>query len=83
MNKKLYVGGLSYSVTDSQLQQLFAGHGTVESAKVIVDRDTNSSRGYGFVEMSTQDEAEKAIAALNGTLHEGRNLKVNISKPRV
>jgi cold-inducible RNA-binding protein len=83
MNKKLYVGGLAYSVTDSQLQQLFAAHGTVESAKVVLDRDTNTSKGFGFVEMSTQEEADKAIAALNGTLLEGRNLKVNISKPRV
>ncbi len=82
MNKRLYVGGLAYSVTDSQLQQLFSGHGTVESAKVIMDRDTDRSRGYGFVEMSTQEEAEKAISALNGSLHEGRNIKVNISKPR-
>ena len=82
MNKKLYVGGLAYSVTDSQLQQLFAGHGTVESAKVIMDRDTDRSRGYGFVEMSTQEEAEKAVTALNGSLHEGRNIKVNVSKPR-
>jgi len=82
MNKKLYVGGLAYSVTDSQLQQLFAGHGTVETAKVIMDRETDRSRGYGFVEMSTLEEAEKAVAALNGSLHEGRNIKVNISKPR-
>src|SRR5271169_5449467 len=82
MNKKLYVGGLAYSVTDSQLQALFAAHGTVESAKVIMDRDTDRSRGYGFVEMSTQEEAEKAIAALNGTQHEGRSLTVNLSKPR-
>lgn len=82
MNKKLYVGGLSYSVTDSQLQALFASHGTVESAKVIMDRDSDRSRGFGFVEMSTQEEAEKAIAALNGTQHEGRNLTVNMSKPR-
>ena len=83
MNKKLYVGGLAYSVTDSQLQQLFASHGTVESAKVVLDRETNSSKGFGFVEMSTEEEVEKAIAALNGYLLEGRNLKVNISKPRV
>ncbi len=82
MNKKLYVGGLSYSVTDDQLRQLFTGQGTVESAKVITDRDTNRSRGFGFVEMSTQEEAEKAIQALNGTQHEGRSLTVNISKPR-
>jgi len=82
MNKKLYVGGLAYSVTDAQLQQLFAGHGTVESAKVVTDRETDRSRGFGFVEMGTQEEAEKAIAALNGTLLEGRNLTVNMSRPR-
>jgi RNA recognition motif-containing protein len=82
MNKKLYVGGLAYTVTDSQLQALFASQGTVESAKVLMDRDTDRSRGFGFVEMSTQEEAEKAIAALNGTQHEGRNITVNMSKPR-
>ena len=82
MNKKLYVGGLAYSVTDDQLQQLFAQHGTVESAKVITDKYTDRSRGFGFVEMSTVEEAEKAIQALNGSQHEGRKLTVNISKPR-
>ena len=82
MNKKLYVGGLSYSVTDSQLQAMFTPHGTVESAKVITDRDSDRSRGFGFVEMGTQEEAEKAIAALNGTQQDGRSLTVNISKPR-
>ena len=82
MNKKLYVGGLSYSVTDEQLQQLFASHGTVESAKVITDKYTDRSRGFGFVEMGTPEEAEKAIQALNGAQHEGRKLTVNISKPR-
>jgi cold-inducible RNA-binding protein len=82
MNKKLYVGGLAYSVTDDQLQQHFSTHGKVESAKVIMDRDSGRSRGYGFVEMGTQEEAEKAIAALNGTQMEGRNITVNISKPR-
>jgi cold-inducible RNA-binding protein len=82
MNKKLYVGGLAYSVTDAQLQQYFAAHGKVESAKVIMDRDSDRSRGYGFVEMSTQEEAEKAIAALNGTQMDGRNITVNIAKPR-
>ena len=82
MNKKLYVGGLSYSVTDAQLSELFQSHGTVESAKVITDRDTDRSRGFGFVEMSTQQEAEQAIKALNGTQHEGRSLTVNESKPR-
>ena len=82
MGKKLYVGGLAYSVTDAQLQQLFASQGKVESAKVITDRDTDRSRGFGFVEMSTQEEAEKAITSLNGTSLEGRNLTVNMSKPR-
>ena len=82
MNKKLYVGGLSYSVTDSQLQAMFAGHGTVESAKVVTDRDSGRSRGFGFVEMGTQEEAEKAIAALNGSQMGGRSLTVNVSKPR-
>ena len=82
MNKKLYVGGLSYSVTDSQLRDMFTSHGTVESAKVVTDRDSDRSRGFGFVEMGTQEEAEKAIAALNGTQQDGRSLTVNISKPR-
>lgn len=82
MNKKLYVGGLSYNTNDSQLEQLFASHGTVASAKVITDRETQRSRGFGFVEMSTQEEAEKAIAALNGTQFDGRNITVNMSKPR-
>ena len=82
MNKKIYVGGLAYTVTDEQLQELFGAHGTVESAKVIMDKYTDSSRGFGFVEMSTQQEAEQAIAALNGTEHEGRVLTVNVAKPR-
>ncbi len=82
MNKKLYVGGLPYSVTDDQIRELFAAHGTVESATVVKDRYTDKSRGFGFVEMSTQQEAENAIAALNGTEMEGRSLTVNVSKPR-
>jgi RNA recognition motif-containing protein len=82
MNKKLYVGGLPYSVTDEQLTELFEPHGTVESAKVITDRYPDRSGGFGFVEMSTQAEAEAAIAALNGTELEGRSLTVNVSKPR-
>ncbi len=82
MNKKLYVGGLPYSVTDEQLRELFTSHGTVESAQVVTDKYTDRSRGFGFVEMSTQEEAEKAIQALNGTSLEGRTLTVNISKPR-
>ena len=82
MNKKLYVGGLPYSVTDEQLRELFGAHGTVESATVITDKFTDRSRGFGFVEMSTQEEAEKAIAALNGSQMGGRSLTVNVSKPR-
>jgi RNA recognition motif-containing protein len=82
MQKKLYVGGLSYSVTDEQLRSLFAAHGTVESANVVRDKSSDSSRGFGFVEMSTQEEAEKAIAALNNTQFEGRSLSVNLAKPR-
>ncbi len=82
MNKKLYVGGLSYNTNDSQLEQYFASQGTVVSAKVITDRETQRSRGFGFVEMGTQEEAEKAIAALNGTQFDGRTITVNMSKPR-
>jgi len=82
MNKKLYVGGLPYSITDDRLHELFSAHGTVESANVITDRYSDQSRGFGFVEMSTQEEAEAAIAALDGTELEGRSLKVNIAKPR-
>jgi RNA recognition motif-containing protein len=82
MNKKLYVGGLPYSVTDEQLSELFESHGTVESAKVITDRYTDRSRGFGFVEMGTQAEAEQAIQALNGSELGGRSLTVNVSKPR-
>ena len=82
MNKNIYVGGLSYSVTDQQLEETFSAYGTVETAKVITDKFSGSSRGFGFVEMSTQQEAEKAIEALNGTELEGRTLTVNIAKPR-
>ncbi len=82
MNKKIYVGGLAYSVTDDQLRALFEAHGTVESANVITDKYTDRSRGFGFVEMGTQQEAEKAIEAMNGIQHEGRSLTVNMSKPR-
>lgn len=82
MNKKVYVGGLSYSVTDQQLRDLFSAHGSVESANVITDRDTDRSRGFGFVELGTQEEAQSAIESLNGTEHEGRTLTVNFSKPK-
>ena len=82
MNKKLYVGGLAYAVTDEQLRELFAPHGTIESVNVITDRYTGESRGFGFVEFSTQEEAQAAISAVNGVEHMGRELKVNMSRPR-
>ena len=83
MGMKLYVGNLSYSVTDSNLEQMFAAHGTVTSAQVIMDRDTGRSKGFGFVEMSTDQEAQAAIQALNGADSGGRALTVNEAKPRV
>jgi RNA recognition motif-containing protein len=82
MGKKLYVGNLSYDVDSSALEQLFASHGHVESAQIITDRDTGRSKGFGFVEMSTDDEAQAAIAALNGQEHGGRALTVNEAKPK-
>ncbi len=82
-NNKLYVGGLPYSVTDGQLQEIFADHGTVESARVIADKFTGQSRGFGFVEMGSGDEAQKAIQALNSTQLDGRTLVVNEAKPMV
>jgi len=81
MGSKLYVGGLPYSVTEGRLQELFAEHGTVQSANVISDKFTGQSRGFGFVEMSSGDEAQKAISALNGTQFDGRTLVVNEAKP--
>ncbi len=81
MSNKLYVGGLPYSVTEGRLQEIFAEHGTVESAKVISDKFTGQSRGFGFVEMSSGGEAQKAIQALNGTQLDGRTLIVNEAKP--
>jgi len=82
MGKKLYVGNLDYGVTDSALEQMFAAHGTVESAQVIMDRDTGRSKGFGFVEMKTEQEARAAIAALNGAKSGDRTLTVNEAKPR-
>jgi len=82
MNNKLYVGGLSYSVTDSQLQEIFSAHGSVESARVIADKFTGQSRGFGFVEMGSGIEAQAAISGLNGTQHSGRSLIVNEAKPQ-
>jgi cold-inducible RNA-binding protein len=82
MGKKLYVGNLGFNVSDSDLQQLFSAHGTITSAQVIIDRDTNQSKGFGFVEMGSDGEAQAAIAALDGKEHGGRALKVNEAKPR-
>ncbi len=82
MGKKLYVGNLGYTVTNATLQQMFAPHGTVESAQVIIDRQTGSSKGFGFVEMSDGNEAQAAITALDGTQQDGRSIKVNEAKPR-
>src|SRR5262245_31489724 len=82
MGKKLYVGNLSYDVDSSELQQMFEPYGTVTSAQVITDRDTGRSKGFGFVEMGTDQEAEAAIAALAGKQVGGRNLTVNEARPR-
>jgi RNA recognition motif-containing protein len=82
MGKKLYVGNLGYSFTGTDLEQLFAPHGTVESAQVITERDTGQSKGFGFVEMSSDEQAQAAISAINGQEHGGRALKVNEAKPR-
>src|SRR5256885_2471574 len=82
MGKKLYVGNLGYGVTDSDLSKMFEAHGTVESAQVIMDRDTGRSKGFGFVEMKTDQEAQAAIAALNGQDAGGRPLTVNEARPK-
>ena len=82
MGSKLYVGNLSYNVTNSDLEQLCAPHGTVQSAEVIQDRETGRSKGFGFVQMGSDGEAQAAIAALDGQDHDGRNLTVNEAKPR-
>jgi len=82
MGKKLYVGNLSYQVDSSELEQLFGAHGTVVSAQIINDRDTGRSKGFGFVEMGTDEEAQAAIAGLNGQQHNGRALTVNEARPR-
>lgn len=82
MATKLFVGSLAYSVTDDQLEEAFAGIGNVVSAKVIIDRDTNRSKGFGFVEMSTDEEAQAAIKALNGKDLGGRPMVVNEARPQ-
>lgn len=82
MSMKLYVGNLSFQTSSFDLEELFGSVGTVESAAVVEDRDTGRSRGFGFVEMSSKEEGEKAIAEFNGKEHNGRELKVNEAKPR-
>ena len=82
MGRKLYVGNLGYDVSGPDLEQLFTGHGTVDSVNVITDRGTGQSKGFGFVEMSTDAEAQAAIAALDGKDHSGRTIKVNEARPR-
>lgn len=83
MESKLYVGSLPYTVTDEELGKMFAEAGTVVSARVIIDRDMNRSKGFGFVEMSSEAEAQNAIKMLNGKDMDGRALVVNIAKPMV
>jgi RNA recognition motif-containing protein len=78
---KLYVGNLSYAVNDSSLRGLFEAHGAVQSATVVVDRDSGRSKGFGFVEMGDED-AKKAMQALNGSQHEGRTIRVNEARPK-
>ncbi|HEY4234438.1 MAG TPA: RNA-binding protein [Lacipirellulaceae bacterium] len=82
MGKKLYCGNLGYNVSSSDLDQMFAAFGTVKSAEVINDRDTGRSKGFGFVEMQSDNEALAAINGMNGTEHDGRTLTVNEAKPR-
>ena len=82
MGKKLYVGNLTYKVVDSDLEAMFAPFGTVQSAQVIVDRDTNRSKGFGFVEMDTDAQAQAAIEGLHEHDYDGRSLTVNEAKPR-
>ena len=82
MGRKLYVGNLPFSATEQSLQAKFAAHGRVESCKLITDRDTGQSKGFGFVEMSSDSEASAAISALNGVDFEGRAMKVNEARPQ-
>jgi cold-inducible RNA-binding protein len=82
MGKKLYVGNLSYQVSNSDLEDMFAAHGTVRSAQVIVDRDTGSSKGFAFVEMADDQAANNAIRELNDREMDGRRLVVNEARPR-
>ena len=82
MGAKLYVGNLSYNITEERLQQHFAQYGSVVSARIIIDKFSGRSKGFGFVEMSSNEEAEKATSALNGTDFEGRNIVVSEARPQ-
>ncbi len=82
MNNKLYVGNLSFNTTENDLNDTFSTHGTVTEADLVMDRTTNRPRGFAFVTMSTEEEAQKAITALNGVELEGRSITVNIARPR-
>jgi cold-inducible RNA-binding protein len=82
LNKKLYVGGLSYGTTEASLENLFAQAGQIDTVRIITDRETGRAKGFGFVEMSTEDEASRAISLLNGISFEGRTLSVNEAKPQ-
>ena len=82
MGSKLYVGNLGYEVSSSDLQEIFTAHGTVQTAEVINDRDTGRSKGFGFVQMGSEQEAQAAITAMNGQMHGQRALTVNEAKPR-
>ena len=82
MSSKIYVGGLPYATTDAQLQEIFSAHGTVESARVITDKFTGRSRGFGFVEMASPEDGQNAISQFNGKEFNGRNLTVNEARPR-
>jgi cold-inducible RNA-binding protein len=82
MGRKLYVGNLPYSATDTSLREAFSANGTVDSVTLITDRDSGQSKGFGFVEMSSDSEAQKAIEAMNGTTLDGRQIKVSEAKPK-
>ena len=82
MGRKIYVGNLSYNTTESELESLFGAHGSVQSAQIISDKMTGRSKGFGFVEMASDEEAQAAIAALNGQEVDGRTLTVNEAKPK-
>jgi RNA recognition motif-containing protein len=82
VNTKLYVGNLSFSIGDQELREAFAPHGNLVSASVVTDRDSGQSRGFGFVEYGSSDEAQRAVDAMNGTSLDGRSLNVNVARPR-